>query len=160
MVPTLPRFLVFAALAALTFGAALTPAGAQDKQPNPVKVTAEAAKPDDKGVQTITLTVQIDKPYHLYANPVGNMDLEAAQTTVKFVGKNKPEEVVKIEYPEGKTTKDKVVGDYRTYEDKAVIKATVRRAKGDAGPLEIEVSYQACTDKSCLQPAKAKVTVP
>ena len=55
--------------------------------------------------------------------------------------------------------KDKVVGDYNIWEDKVDIKATVQRARGDAGELEVTVKLQACSHKGvCLLPAE--VTVP
>ena len=38
--------------------------------------------------------------------------------------------------------KDKTIGDYKIYEEKATIKATVRRAKGDKSPFEISVKFQ------------------
>ena len=76
--------------------------------------------------------------------------VDAAYTQGRF-------EDAKIEYPDGKEVKDKVVGDYRTYEGKFTIKATVKRAKGDTNPLEMELAYQACNDMSCLPPAKTKL---
>jgi hypothetical protein len=36
-----------------------------------VKVSAAADKPDASGKQTVTITIAIDKAYHIYANPVG-----------------------------------------------------------------------------------------
>jgi thiol:disulfide interchange protein len=114
-----------------------------------VKVSATADKPDDKGVQKITITITIDKPYHLYANPVGQEDLASAQTVVTVTGKNKPDEV-KIDYPKGKVETDKVVGDYNIYEEKVTITANVRRAKGDTEPLKVKVKLQACTKQTCL----------
>ncbi len=35
-----------------------------------VKATATADKPDADGKQTVTITLNIEKPWHLYANPV------------------------------------------------------------------------------------------
>ena len=99
-----------------------------------------------------TITLDVEKPWHVYANPVGLDALKSTQTTVKFLTKV---EDVKIEYPEGKLVKDDVVGDYKTYEGKVTIKATVKRAKGDNSLLELSVSLQAC-DKVCLLPATIK----
>ena len=47
-----------------------------------VKITGKADRPDAGGKQTVTLTVAIQSPWHLYANPVGSDDLASAQTTV------------------------------------------------------------------------------
>ena len=41
-----------------------------------------------------------------------------------------------------------------------MIKATVKRAKGDTSPLEVSVKFQACDEKMCLLPATVKVAVP
>src|SRR3954464_789772 len=116
-----------------------------------VKATATATAPDADGRQTVTVTLQIDKPWHLYANPVGNKDLIDNQTTVTVGARAKPEEV-KVEYPAGEVAKDKTLGDYRVYEGKVTIKAHVRRARGDTGPLQVEVEVQACDQSKCLPP--------
>jgi hypothetical protein len=125
-----------------------------------VKVTAKADKADADGKQLVTITMNVDKDWHTYANPVGLDDLESAQTVVEITSKNKPESV-KIAYPKGKVQKDDVVGDYKIYEGKVEIKATVQRAKGDSGPLGVKVKFQACSDvsKTCLVPATVKLSV-
>ena len=48
-----------------------------------VKATAVADKPGPDGKQTVTLTLAIDKGWHLYANPVGTDDLAPVQTVVR-----------------------------------------------------------------------------
>jgi hypothetical protein len=125
-----------------------------------VKVSAKAEKPDADGKQVVTITIGIDKDWHIYANPVGLEDLQSSETVVEITGKAKPANV-KIDYPKGKLRKDEVVGDYSVYEGKFEIKATVQRAKGDSGPLEVKVKIQACSDvsKTCLVPATVKLTV-
>ena len=125
-----------------------------------VKVSIAAGKPDTAGKQVITIELDINKGWHIYSNPVGNDDLAAAQTEVKVSGKTKPASV-KIDYPKGQIINDKVVGKYGVYEDKIAIKATVQRAEGDTGPLEVSVKFQACNDKgSCLFPATVRKMVP
>ena len=149
-------------LAALTLAvlAATTLAVAQDTDSaGKVKVSVTVTKPDGSGKQVATVSMKIDKTWHIYANPVGLEDLSSVQTVVSVSSTNKPEDV-KIEYPEGKVVKDKVLGDYRKYEDKVTIKATVRRAKGDTEPLNLSVKFQACSDKACLLPATVKLNVP
>ena len=151
------RLLLFVACAALLVtGPAVH---GQAKSSSVVKVTAEADKPGDDGKQVITITLTAEKPWHVYANPVGNPDLVDAQTTVTISGKGKPE-VVKVEYPAGKVVKDKVVGDYKIYEDKVTIKATIKRAKGDTEKVDVAVKLQACNDKTCLMGETVKLTVP
>jgi DsbC/DsbD-like thiol-disulfide interchange protein len=129
-----------------------------------VKVVAEAGKIDDDGKQTVTLTVTIDKPWHIYANPVGVEDLSAAATVVDITGEKKPQSV-KVHYPAGKVIKDSTVGDYKIYEDKVVIKVDVQRAKGDTGALKAKIKVSACqTDEkgggTCLEPGTVEVKVP
>jgi uncharacterized protein YyaL (SSP411 family) len=122
-----------------------------------VKVTARADKPDADGKQVVTVTLQIDAGWHLYANPVPE-DFPGIPTTVSIEAKVKPQEV-KIDYPPGKRVKDATFGDHNIYEGKVDIKATVRRAKGDSGPLEVRVKVQTCSDTKCLAPATVKLTV-
>jgi uncharacterized protein YyaL (SSP411 family) len=136
------------------------PGGAR-KSDAVVKVTAKAdpAKPGDDGKQVVTITLTIEKGWHLYANPPDQEDLESVQTRVSVSSKKELKDV-KVEYPEGKEINDKTVGKYKVYEDEVKIKATVERAAGDTGPLEITVKFQSCNDKQCLLPATKKVTVP
>jgi DsbC/DsbD-like thiol-disulfide interchange protein len=136
-------------------------AGAQGakKSADVVKISAKADKPDDNGKQTVTVTLTIEKPWHLYANPVGQDDLVSTQTVMTVKAKEKLDDV-KIEYPAGKLLKDKVVGDYKVYEDEVTIKASVKRAKGDTSPLELTLKFQACDDKRCLEGATVTVKAP
>ncbi len=134
-------------------------AGGGKKSDSEVKVSAKAGKPDDAGKQVVTVTLAINKGWHVYANPVGNADLRSSQTVITVSAKEKLDQV-KVAYPPGKVINDKLVGDYRTYEDKVDIVATVQRARGDAGPLEVSVRFMACHDKGvCLLPATVKLTV-
>jgi DsbC/DsbD-like thiol-disulfide interchange protein len=125
-----------------------------------VKVSAKADpdKPGADGQQVVTVSFEIDKGWHIYANPVGDKDYESAATVVEVRAKNPP--VVKVEYPTG--VKDKTEGNHYVYEDKVAIKATVRRTGDDTGPLEVSATFQACNDKekACLRRATVKLTVP
>jgi uncharacterized protein YyaL (SSP411 family) len=123
------------------------------------KATATPQKPGPDGHQVVTVTLAIEKGWHVYANPPGIEELVPVQTTVAVSAKARPEEV-KVDYPQGKVIDDKILGRYRIYEDKASIKATVRRAAGDNSPLEVTIKFQSCTDKECLLPATVKLTVP
>jgi uncharacterized protein YyaL (SSP411 family) len=126
-----------------------------------VKVTAAAMpeKPGSDGRQIVTVTLLIDKGWHVYANPPELEDLVSVQTKVAITAKTKPEEV-KLEYPKGKVIQDPLLGKYRIYEGKVAIKATVRRAGGASEPLEVSVTFQACSDKQCLLPATKTLKVP
>jgi uncharacterized protein len=148
--------LAAAGLCVVVFTAALPAQG--KKSDSVVKVAADADKPDAEGNQVITLTLQVDKGWHIYANPIDNKDLLNAQTVVTVKGAKAPKDV-KIAYPAGKLEKDTILGDYKVYEDKVIIKAHVQRDPGDAGPLEVGVAFQSCNDKQCLLPATVKLTV-
>jgi DsbC/DsbD-like thiol-disulfide interchange protein len=146
-----------ALLAALALALSAGPARAQgSRSDSVVKVSARADKPDAEGNQSVTITLDIDRRYHLYANPVGNDTLKAAQTVVRFTSKLEGD--AKVEYPAGKLIKDKDVGDYQTYEGSVTVKAKVRRAKGDTAPLGLSVKFQACDERTCLLPATVKLT--
>ncbi|HWG42569.1 MAG TPA: protein-disulfide reductase DsbD N-terminal domain-containing protein [Gemmataceae bacterium] len=149
------------ALPALMIGNANPVLAQAKKSDSVVKATAKAAKPDANGNQAVTITLDIAKSWHTYAHPVGNEDLANAETTVLINAKVKPENV-KIEYPAGKVVVDSMLGNYKVYQDKVTIKATVKRAKGDSSPLEISIKVQACNEvkKQCYLPATIKVTVP
>jgi uncharacterized protein YyaL (SSP411 family) len=136
------------------------PAATSDaKQEKPVKLSAEVKpeKPGDDGKQEVVVTLRIDKDWHIGANPPGEFGVA---TTVKVHAPNKPEKV-KVAYPDGKAVKDPL-GSYNIYRNKVVIKVAVRRAKGDVAPLQVTVTYAACSDKDmkCLPPETVKLTVP
>ncbi|MHB1425637.1 MAG: protein-disulfide reductase DsbD domain-containing protein [Gemmataceae bacterium] len=124
------------------------------KSDSVVKVEAEADKPNADGKQTVTITLDIETPWHIYANPVGNEDLGSVQTVVSVVSKAKLEDV-KVTYPDGKVQGEKDE-KYKVYEGKVTIKAQLKRASGDNSPLEVTIKLQACNDKSCLLPATIK----
>jgi uncharacterized protein len=130
----------------------------KDNSANVVKATATADNPDADGKQTVTITLAITKPWHLYANPVDNKDLTETQTVINVSAATKPSKV-DIAYPAGKLKKDDIAGDYKIYEDTVTFKATVVRAKGDTSPLTVEVKVQACDDNRCLLPGTIKVPV-
>lgn len=128
------------------------------KSDSVVKIEASATKPDADGNQTVTVTLDIDKGWHVYANEVGNDTFATGSTQVLLPAGLK--DTAKITYPPGKLVMDKDVGDYKTYEGKVTITAKVKRDKGDTGPLEFGVRIQACDDKNCLQKVTVKKSVP
>lgn len=135
-------------------------AGAIKKSDSVVKVEfqVEPKVPGPDGTQRLVVSLDIDKGYHIYANPVGLESLAGSQTTLRASARIDPE--LKVEYPAGKLVPDKEVGDYRIYEGQVRIQAMVRRMPGDTGPLELNLKFQACSDRSCLLPATVKHQVP
>jgi uncharacterized protein YyaL (SSP411 family) len=139
----------------------LAQAGGPKKSDAVVKVITKAVpeKPSGDGKQVVTVTLVIEKGWHLYANPPGQEDLVPVQTQVTIKSKTKPEDV-KVDYPKGKDIQDPVLGKYRIYENKTSIKATVRRAPGMDEPLEVSLKFQACNERQCLLPVTKTVKVP
>jgi DsbC/DsbD-like thiol-disulfide interchange protein len=156
--PKIATRLVRLALCAVVALVAVTAVHGQKKSDGVVKIAAKGEKPDNAGVQTVTITLDVDKTWHTYANPVGNKDLDGTQTTVTFHAQ-KPVEVVSLTYPKGRLEPDKTVGNYFVYEDKVTITAQVKRTANDPSPLEAHVYIQACSTKGCLLPATVKVPV-
>lgn len=149
--------IVFAiSVAALAWRAEVDAGGT--KSESKVKAKVEATKVDAKGTQTVTVTLDILKGWHLYANPVNHDILEGAETKVKITSKGKLKDV-KVKYPAGKTHIDKKE-KYDIYEGVVKIQAVVQRNAGDTTPLDIVVDVSACDSSVCLQPSKLKLTAP
>ncbi len=122
-----------------------------------INVKATAAKLDAEGKRLVSVTLTIDPGWHCYANPVGNNDLTDSQTTVR-VTRGRTPVAAQVTYPAGKLIRDKLVGDYQVYEGTVTIEAKVPQGKDETGALQVEVRFQACSEKTCLPPTT--VTVP
>jgi hypothetical protein len=124
-----------------------------------VHATAEPEKPGEDGKQVLSVTLTIDKGWHIGANPPG----ESGKATVVQVRSKDKLQQLKVNYPPGKLIRDPD-GDYRIYQGTVVMQTTVQRARGDTDPLQVAVRFAACTDKTkggrCLPPATVKLTVP
>ncbi len=116
-----------------------------------VKVSAKDSTPK-AGKRVVVVELDIQAGWHLYANPAGNEDLDSVKTSVAVVG-----EKAEVAYPKGKQVIDPVVGNYVTYEGKQKIEVHLPADK--KGPLKLQVSFQACDEKTCLQPAKLTIEV-
>lgn len=137
---------LLAALAVIVGGEPAAPAA--QKKPSKAKLAATATKPDADGRQTVTITMEIEKTWHAYANPVKFEELDGVETTVKITSASKLQDV-QIKYPEGKRHVDGK-NTYYIYEGKVEILATVKRAPGDTGPLDVSVKYMTCDATMCL----------
>jgi len=131
--------------------------GVLSKSDSVVKVTADAGKTVN-GEQKVEVTIDIQAPWHVYANPVKSKLLMGAETTITFLSGGK-KLTAKIDYPKGKLIEDAAVGDYLTWEGKVIIAAIVQREATDVGPLDITIKLQACDDKRCLLPGTVKLSV-
>jgi len=125
-----------------------------------VRVNASATKPDDAGNQVITVNVKIDPGWYIYANPVDHNKetLNRNKTTLSVSPKVKLD-AVKIDYPAG-TLKKEDKDEYKIYGGSVTIRAAIRRAKGDTGPLEWNLEVNACNSNVCLPKGVVTFTVP
>lgn len=151
--PLLARALMLAALLNLASSGSQAAPKLSDAV---VKAELKADKPDEQGNQSVVITLQVEKDWHLYANPVPK-EFPGIPTTVTADLASKVEDL-KVAYPEGRLVKDALVGDYRVYEGKTDIKLTMKRPKGSS-PVELNLKVQACSDKQCLLPATIKLKV-
>jgi hypothetical protein len=124
-----------------------------------VKVKARLEK-GAAGQEVVVVNLDIQKGWHLYANPVENDNYKSGQLTVKVLGAKPETKAGKVDYPAGHPYKDQSGDKLKIYEDKIEVRAAVDRAAGDAGPIEVSVKLSACNDNSCLLPAVVRVKVP
>ncbi len=132
---------------------------AGEKSDSKVKAKATAGKIGADGKQNVTITIDIDKDWYIYANPVKAEDFEDNKTRVTIKSKQKLEQVAVV-YPTGK---EKAVGKIKMniYEKSVTIEAQVKRASGDTGPLQVNIDVNSCSQKGiCLLPGTVKLTVP
>jgi hypothetical protein len=102
------------------------------------RLTATAGQPDAGGRQSLTVTLDIDKRCYLFANPVGFEELEPSRLALQVSAASKVLDT-EVTYPPGETYSDNPLGEYKVYRSKVTIRAAVRRAPGQAGPLEVQV---------------------
>ena len=120
-----------------------------------VKSSATVTPIGADGKQTVTVTLIVDKGWHIYANPVKNEMLESTKTIIKITAAAKLANV-DVRYPAGKFYKDKFGIESMVYENKVEIPVVIQRAAGDTSPLDVDVTFGACDDASCLIPATVR----
>ncbi|MCI0700920.1 MAG: thioredoxin domain-containing protein [Planctomycetia bacterium] len=114
------------------------------------KLTLDPAK---DGKRAFTLALEVEAPWHLYANPVGLELLAESQTEVTvFVGGKKVD--AKIEYPKGKAITDSTGSKYAVYEGVLAIKGSFPYSEGE---VEVRVKIVACKEGTCLKPSMLKL---
>jgi uncharacterized protein len=149
-----------ALVAVAVFTALPAAAHAPGKKSNDMVMVVATAGQIENDTQKVTFTVDVEKGWHIYANPVGHDDLADNKTVVEISGGATKLKSVKITYPPGTLVKDDVVGNYMIYQGKITITAEVVRAKGDTEPLSAKIKVQACSegkDGVCLQPGTVEV---
>jgi DsbC/DsbD-like thiol-disulfide interchange protein len=148
------RHFLMVALGVATAGL-LVQTGAAGGKLDPVKVEVAPAK-SENGNTHVVINVSIDKGWHIYANPVGNEDLEPAQTEVVVRVGGKVLKNAKVKYPTGTKHTEKGVGTFQIYEDKVAIPVLFPET---VALVEVSVRFQACDANKCLPPKTVKLGV-
>ena len=130
-----------------------------DKKKKPKHVKARAYLSVDKlpaGKQVrMVLVVDIEKGWHINANPSNPDFLEATKLAIKSKYGTK---LAKIKYPKPKKTKvDGFDEPFHIYEGKVIIHGLLEippNANVKTEEFQITLDYQACNDNRCLKPTK------
>ena len=106
----------------------------------------------------VELTLEIQPPWHLYANPTGS---EVVKPTVISLAAGTPASLAGVDYPKGESkTLAGATEPLPVYEGKVTLTAHLRLDE-DAGPgpfdQELKVRFQACDDRACLAPTVLSV---
>ncbi len=138
---------------------ACIPAQAGEKSDSKIKAAATASKLGADGQQTVTITLEVEKGWYIYANPMNanTKAYDGNETVLSIKGKDKIKTAIK--YPAGSKHKDGKY-EYDVYEGKIAIQAEVQRAVGDTGPLQISIDVNTCKKGVCLLPGTVMLTVP
>ena len=127
---------------------------AREEYPVSAKLARTYLKHDER---VFELLISIDPDFRIYANPVGNTDLDFAKTTVAAQLDGKPVKA-DIRYPEGRLVKAGQE-EFRVYTGDVKISVTIKENMLTA-PLEFTVRVQP-TDPRGIHFLKAKrITVP
>lgn len=125
------------------------------KQPNEIKypVTAKIRRHNMmEDARVFELLISIDAGFAIYANPVSNVDLDFAKTTVRVVSKGR-QLAASVDYPEGREVR---AGPeyFKVYKNEAKVLITVKEALLTE-PIEFIVRVQP-TDLRGLHFLRAK----
>ncbi|HZO88008.1 MAG TPA: cytochrome c biogenesis protein CcdA [Chthonomonadaceae bacterium] len=148
---SLTAAVLLAALSLMGLGAGT--AQAQFGAPKFIKASATAPKTVAPGKPfTVVVTVTVDKPYHIQANPPKQNYI----ATVVDIGPVSGFKIGKVVYP--KPMQIQFLGErLPVYEGTVQIKAAVMPNKGlkpGKVTLPVTVRYQGCNDKTCYPPSK------
>ena len=143
-------------LCGLVITATVAPAGGfLKKSDSKVKAKIASSKTSSTGEQVVTIELDVEKGWYIYANPVGNELLAPNATTVKVNGSVKG---VRVAYPKPKMKKDDVIGDYNYYQDTVRLQVSMQNPTNQA--VDFLISVNACdTVKGvCLQTGVLKLS--
>lgn len=162
-------FRLLGVLALIFVSATFASAGGNSETKVKAKLTASKLDKDSK--QTVTITLEIDKGWYLYANPTkaneaAELIVGDNRTVVSFKANRKVD--ADIKYPPGTLKKEIIIkeeGRWYIYQDKVTIVAEVRRP-AELKELEAVVEVNACLigsdgkTSTCLPKGKIVLKVP
>ena len=114
-----------------------------------MRIQAKASPVDENDSQKMRITLKIADGWLVHANPAGNDVFKSSELKIKVTSK-KPLQKVSLQYPPGTQQKDPLIGTWMMYQGEITINATIERAKGDKGPLEVNVFFQSFNEKVCI----------
>lgn len=164
------RVLVFAAVVGVFPVASSGQAGG--KSDAKVKASASATPLTADGKQKVTITLDVEKGWYIYANPLGgnafaNEFMGSNRTNVLFRAKGKV--VATTVFPKGKFKSEAIgkdTAEFHIYQDRVTIESEVQRTGGDSSELVIQIDVNACrigkkgTTEECLPQGSIVVKVP
>jgi hypothetical protein len=113
------------------------------------------------GAFTFDVPFEIDRSWHIYANPASSP--QYVPTTLE-VTSERPLRDVMIRYPRPRSYQPEGVEEtVAVYSDRGRIRVSAKLdSTAPIGPAEIQLSlrYQACNDQRCLAPKTIRVTLP
>jgi uncharacterized protein YyaL (SSP411 family) len=124
---------------------------------DPVEValsrTSLAVTPQAPGRFDVTLT--IDEGHHVNAHEPGVKGLTGL--TVQAVGRGW---AVDVAYPAAEALRNELFADdLLVYTGSVTLPVTVRQVAPEPGRLHIVLTYQACTDRACLEPVRTLLPI-
>ena len=118
-----------------------------------------SVKPGKAGAISGTVTVKLPEGWHAYQNPPKS----EYENPLKIESKTKGFKLTKVSYPKGETLKSSgsktlgYVGNVDIpFEGK--FDTSIKPTKGTYS-VAIEVSYQICSDRSCIAPDSTKLII-
>ncbi len=108
------------------------------------------------GSRALTVTLTIEKPWHIYAVPVGDEMLKASETRIEVLFDGKLAPGVSVAFPEGASIKDSAGATYNIYEGTVKFRIMVPATLKDKTP-DVRVRIIACKEGTCLLPSVLKV---
>jgi hypothetical protein len=132
--------------------------GAQDaiRSGSVVKITPSLDR-STPGKDVIVLRFEVQKGWHIYANPVGDESSVGSETSIKVSTNDAAK--IHVDYPPGEDRE--VAGSkWKIYEGIVEIRATVERDAKSMTPLDVVVRFRAVDDARRLLPDVKRFTLP